>query len=211
MPYAQAPVESMVFLAPTHGDPLQLAAPVRQALQELDPLLPVRQETPAGLLDASIAEPRLRALLFNGFGLAALLLSALGIYGVVAHAVERRTREISVRMALGATGASILRLVMRNGMRMVIAGAAVGLVAAALVTRALRGLLFDVPALDSLTFAGVTGLLLFVAVVAILVPALRAVRLDSTTALKMTDVAFPCRSLEAPAGPPRRPPSVRST
>ena len=79
VPYAQAAVESMVFLAQTHGDPLQLAEPVRQALQGLDPLLPVRQETPAGLVDASIAEPRLRALLFNGFGLAALLLSALGI------------------------------------------------------------------------------------------------------------------------------------
>jgi putative ABC transport system permease protein len=185
VPYAQAAVESMVFLAQTHGDPLQLAAPVRQALQGLDPLLPVRQETPAGLVDASIAEPRLRALLFNGFGLAALLLSALGIYGVVAHAVERRTREIGVRMALGATRASILGLVMRSGMRMVIAGAAAGLVAAALVTRALRGLLFGVPALDPLTFAGVTGLLLLVAVFAILVPALRAMRLDPTTALRI--------------------------
>ena len=185
VPYAQAAVESMVFLAQTHGDPLQLAEPVRQALQGVDPLLPVRQETLAGLVEASIAEPRLRALLFNGFGLAALLLSALGIYGVVAHAVERRTREIGVRMALGATRASVLGLVMRNGMRMVIAGAAAGLVAAVLVTRALRGLLFGVPALDPLTFAGVTGLLLLVAVFAILVPALRAVRLDPTTALRI--------------------------
>jgi putative ABC transport system permease protein len=113
------------------------------------------------------------------------LLSALGIYGVVAHAVERRTREIGVRMALGATRASILGLVMRNGMRMVIAGVAAGLVAAALVTRALRGLLFGVPALDPLTFAGVTGLLLLVAVCAILVPALRAMRLDPITALRI--------------------------
>jgi predicted permease len=185
VPYAQAAVESMVFLAQTHGDPLQLAKPVRQALQELDPLLPVRQETPAGLVNESIAEPRLRALLFNGFGLAALLLSALGIYGVVAHAVERRTREIGVRMALGATRAGILGLVMRNGMRMVIAGAAAGLVVAALVTRALRGLLFGVPALDPLTFAGVTGLLLLVAVCAMLVPALRAMRLGPTAALRM--------------------------
>ena len=185
VPYAQAAVESMVFLAQTQGDPLQLAEPVRRALQGLDPLLPVRQETPAGLLDASIAEPRLRALLFNGFGLAALLLSALGIYGVVAYAVERRTREIGVRMAFGATRANILGLVMRNGMRTVIAGVAVGLVAAALVTRALRGLLFGVPALDPPTFAGVTGLLLLVAVFAILVPAVRAMRLDSTAALRI--------------------------
>jgi predicted permease len=185
VPYAQAPVASMEFLAQTHGDPLQLAQPMRQALQGLDPLLPVRQATAAGLLDESIAEPRLRALLFNGFGLAALLLSALGIYGVVAHTVERRTREIGVRMALGATRTSILGVVMRNGMRMVIAGAAAGLVAAALVTRALRGLLFGVPALDPLTFAGVTGLLLLVAVFAILVPALRAMRLDPITALRI--------------------------
>jgi putative ABC transport system permease protein len=185
VPYAQAPVESMVFVAQTIGDPLQLAGPVRYVLQELDPLLPVRQETPDGLLHASIAEPRIRALLFNGFGLAALLLSALGIYGVVAHAVDRRTREIGVRMALGATRTSILGLVMRNGMRMVIAGAVAGLIAAAPVTLALRGLLFGIPALDPLTFAGVTGLLLLVAVFAILAPALRATRLDPTTALRV--------------------------
>jgi putative ABC transport system permease protein len=185
VPYAQAPVESMEFLAQTHGDPLQLAQPMRQALQGLDPLLPVRQSTPAALLDESIAEPRLRALLFNGFGLAALLLSALGIYGVVAHAVERRTREIGVRMALGATRATILKLVVGNGMRAVIGGAAAGLVAATLVTHALRGLLFGVPALDPLTFAGVTGLLLLVAVLAILLPALRAMRLDPITALRI--------------------------
>ena len=158
--------------------------PVRRALQGLDPLLPVRQETPAGLLDASIAEPRLRALLFNGFGLAALLLSALGIYGVVAYAVERRTREIGVRVALGARRADILGLVIRQGMRTVIGGAAAGLAAAALATRALRGLLFGVPALDPLTFAGVTGVLLLVAVSAILIPALRAMRLDPTVALR---------------------------
>jgi putative ABC transport system permease protein len=185
VPYAQAAVESMVFVVQTQGDPLQLAQPVRQALQGLDPLLPVRQETPAGLLDASIAEPRIRALLFNGFGLAALLLSALGIYGVVAYAVERRTREIGVRVALGAKHTDVLGLVMRNGMRTVIAGAAAGLVAAALATRALRGLLFGVPALDPLTFLGVTGLLLLVAVLAILVPALRAMRLDPTVALRI--------------------------
>jgi putative ABC transport system permease protein len=88
-------------------------------------------------------------------------------------------------MALGATRSSVLGLVMRNGMRMVIAGAAAGLVAAALVTRALRGLLFGVPALDALTFAGVTGLLLLVAGFAILVPALRVMRLDPTTALRI--------------------------
>jgi predicted permease len=185
VPYAQAAVESMVFVVQTQGDPLQLAQPVRQALQGLDPLLPVRQETPAGLLDASIAEPRIRAVLFNGFGLAALLLSALGIYGVVAYAVERRTREIGVRVALGAKHTDVLGLVMRNGMRTVIAGAAAGLVAAALATRALRGLLFGVPALDPLTFLGVTGLLLLVAVLAILVPALRAMRLDPTVALRI--------------------------
>jgi putative ABC transport system permease protein len=185
VPYAQAPVASMEFLTQTQGDPLRLAQSIRQALQGLDPQLPVRQDTPASLLDASIAEPRLRTLLFNGFGLAALLLSALGIYGVVAFAVERRTREIGVRMALGATRTAILGLIIRNGMRTVIAGVAAGLAAAGLVTRALRGLLFGVPALDPLTFAGVTGLLLLVAVLAVLVPALRATRLDPIVALRV--------------------------
>ena len=185
VPYAQAPVASMEFLTQTQGDPLRLAQSIRQALQGLDPQLPVRQDMPTSLLDASIAEPRLRTLLFNGFGLAALLLSALGIYGVVAFAVERRTREIGVRMALGATRTAILGLIIRNGMRTVIAGVAAGLVAAGLVTRALRGLLFGVQALDPLTFAGVTGLLLLVAVLAVLVPALRATRLDPIVALRV--------------------------
>ena len=184
VPYAQASVESMVFLARTNGDPSSLREPIRQVLQGLDPLLPVRQEMPADLLSASVAEPRLRALLFNGFAVAALLLSALGIYGVVSQAVEQRTREIGVRVALGATRGSILSLVMRGGLRMVVLGAAGGLAASALVTRALRGLLFGVPALDPLTFAFVTALLLVTAVCAILIPARRAMQLDPIDALR---------------------------
>ncbi len=184
VPYAQASVESMVFLARTSGDPASLREPVRHLLQGLDPLLPVRQDLPSDLLRASVAEPRLRALLFNGFAVAALLLSALGIYGVVSQAVEQRTREIGVRVALGATRGSIMSLVMRGGLRMVVLGVAGGLAASALVSRALRGLLFGVSALDPLTLASVTTLLLVTAVCAILIPARRAMQLDPIDALR---------------------------
>ena len=185
VPYAQAPVESMVFLTQTPGDPAHLFEPVRQAIQAIDPLLPVRQDMPLDLIDASVAEPRLRALLFNGFALAALLLSALGIYGVVSYGVAERTREIGVRMALGATRGSILTLVMRGGLRTVVLGIAGGLALSTVATRAMRGLLFGVPAFDPVTLAAVTSALLFVAVIAILVPARRAMRLDPIRALKI--------------------------
>ena len=185
VPYAQAAVESMVFLTQTPGDPAQLFEPVRQAIQAIDPLLPVRQDLPADLIDASVAEPRLRAVLFNGFALAALLLSALGIYGVVAYGVAERTREIGVRMALGATRGSILALVMRGGLRTVALGVAGGLAASVLATRAMRGLLFGVPAFDPATLATVTFALLSVAAIAMLVPARRAMRLDPIRALKI--------------------------
>lgn len=184
VPYAQAAVESMVFLTQVSGDPVALVEPVRQTLQGIDPELPVEQELPRDLVTASMAEPRLRALLFNGFAFAALLLAALGVYGVVSHGVTERTREIGVRVALGATRGSILGLVMRGGLRTVLVGVGGGLVAAVLAARAMRGLLFGVPPFDPMTFAVVTGVLLFVAAAAILVPARRAMRLDPIQALR---------------------------
>jgi putative ABC transport system permease protein len=185
VPYEQAAVESMVLLAQSLGDPRQLLEPVRQSLQAIDPLMPIRQEIPAELVRASVAEPRLRALLFNGFALAALLLSSLGIYGVVSYSVAERTREIGVRVALGATRGAVLALVLRGGLRTVMLGIACGLAGSVLVTHALRGLLFGVPALDPVTFAGVTLALLLVAVFAMLVPARRAMRMDPIRALRI--------------------------
>jgi putative ABC transport system permease protein len=175
----------MVLLAQSLGDPRQLLEPVRQSLQAIDPLMPIRQEIPAELVRASVAEPRLRALLFNGFALAALLLSSLGIYGVVSYSVAERTREIGVRVALGATRGAVLALVLRGGLRTVMLGIACGLAGSVLVTHALRGLLFGVPALDPVTFAGVTLALLLVAVFAMLVPARRAMRMDPIRALRI--------------------------
>ena len=184
VPYAQAAVESMVFLAQTHGDPLQLAKPVRQALQELDPLLPVRQETPAGLLDASIAEPRLRALLFNGFGLAALLLSALGIYGVVAYAVERRTREIGVRMALGATRRTVVRMIVRDGLAVAVPGVLIGAPCAWAAARLVRAQLYGIAPGDPGTLLSGAAILLATGLAASLLPALRASKVAPVEALR---------------------------
>jgi putative ABC transport system permease protein len=123
-------------------------------------------------------------LLFVAFAALALLLAAVGLYGVVAYAVSQRTAEIGIRMALGATRSDVSRLVVMQGMGPAIAGTLLGVVAAALVSRLLVGLLFGVTPMDPLTFSLVPPLLLAVSALACYLPALRATRLDPTTALR---------------------------
>jgi ABC-type antimicrobial peptide transport system permease subunit len=126
----------------------------------------------------------LAAVLVSLFGGIVLALAALGIYGVLASFVLQRTREIGVRMALGATGAMVNRLVFREGMTLSLLATMVGLLLAAMTNRLLRGFLYEVAPFDALTFAGAGLLLLLVAAVAILVPALKASRLEPVIALK---------------------------
>ncbi|MCI0408156.1 MAG: FtsX-like permease family protein, partial [Acidobacteria bacterium] len=127
----------------------------------------------------------LTALLSSFFGFFALLLAALGLYGVMAYAVVRRTREIGIRMALGAQGRDVLRLVVGQGLRLVGTGVVLGLMAAWPLTRLFSGLLFQVSAVDPLTFAGVPLLLAGVAIFACYLPARRASRVDPLTALRV--------------------------
>jgi len=132
----------------------------------------------------SVVRPRFQAWLLGTFGLLALALAATGIYGIVAYGVARRTAELGVRAALGATPGSIIGLVLRGGLVPVIAGVGIGLVAASFGARTLAGLLYGVPPVDAMTYAAVSATLVAVATAASLIPARRAARVDPMLALR---------------------------
>ncbi len=169
----------------TEGDPLALAPAVRGVVRELDPGLALANlRTADDVVEASVARPRLTAELLASFGFLALLLSAIGIYGVVGYSVARRSREIGIRMALGADRRRVLRLVLRQGMGPVAAGALAGLAAALAATRLLSSLLFGVSPADPAVFASVVVLLAAVGLLACWLPARRALRVDPATTLR---------------------------
>ena len=184
--FAQATSARMTLFVRTGGDPLALAATVRAAVRELDkdqPLAAVMSLEEH--LAESLAARRFNMLLLTLFAALALLLAAVGIYGVISYGVARRSHEIGVRMALGAQRADVMRLIARQGLGLTLAGIAVGLVLAAALTRLLSSLLFDVSATDPLTFGLTATLLMFVAVPATWIPARRATKVDPLTALRM--------------------------
>jgi putative ABC transport system permease protein len=175
----------MVFVARTKGDPLLLAGPVREAIRQIDGTLPVAQmRTMDAVVRETFARQRFSAMLLGGFSAVSLLLAAVGIYGVLAYSVTERTREIGVRVALGAEPGRIVKLVLRGGMGVVLAGAAIGLGGALALSGMLRSLLFGVQPHDLATFAAVPAVLLAVAAFAAYVPARRASRMDPTEALR---------------------------
>ena len=131
-----------------------------------------------------MAQPRVGVLLLSVFAAVALLLAAIGIYGVIAYGVAQRTREIGIRLALGASTADVRRLVVRQGMMPVLLGVAAGVVGALLLTRLMTGLLYGVSATDPLTYAAVAAFLAAVALVASWLPARRATRVQPTIALR---------------------------
>jgi len=169
----------------TEGDPLALAAAVRRESAAIDPAVPVTNvRTMEQIHGASIAQQRFWMGLIGGFALLALLLSAIGLYGVTSYAVARRTRDIGLRMALGARAGDVLRLVIGQGLKMTAIGVAIGLPVAFGATRFIAGLLYGVGATDPAVFTGIPLLMLAVATVACLVPARRAARIDPMTALR---------------------------
>jgi putative ABC transport system permease protein len=169
----------------TVGDPLAMAAAVRAEIWKLDKDLPLyRALTMEQMLSASVAGQRFNMLLLTVFAALALLLAAVGIYGLMSYATAQRTREIGVRLALGARASDVLRLVMKQGLILTISGVAAGLAGAFALTRVMTGLLFGVSATDPVTFTLIAALLTLVALLACWIPARRATKVDPMVALR---------------------------
>ncbi len=179
------PIRGMTLVIRTDMDPGQLTSSVRQTIRAMDPNLPVAEvRTMNDVVGATLSTPRFTGVLLTAFAVLALTLSAIGIYGVLSYLVSRRTREIGIRVAIGARRADVMRLILRNGLLLAVLGVAIGLGLAAWTAQFLRGVLHGVSPLDPATFGLVAVVLTLVAVVASLVPAIRATRVDPVIALK---------------------------
>jgi len=175
----------LTFLLRTQGDPMGLLPAVQRAVAEIDPNRPlVDPRTLEDHLSQQIQYPRYYSMLLGLFALVATLLAAVGIYGVMAYALEQRTREIGIRMALGADWRRVLRLVIGQAAWMIGGGLALGLAGAMALTRFISSELWEVQSTDLATFAGVSLLLIAVALVACFIPTRRAVQVDPTIALR---------------------------
>jgi putative ABC transport system permease protein len=185
VPFDQAPFRGAQVVMKTNLSPSSVTATIRADVRRIDPNLPVTDvRTMPQILDESAAQPRFRTLLLGAFGAMALLLSAAGISGVISYSVSRRTREIGIRIALGAQPASLLRQVLGEGARLAALGLAIGILAALALTRLMAGLLYGVSASDPLTFAGTGAVLFAVAIMACWIPARKAMRVEPTVALR---------------------------
>ena len=170
----------------TAGDPSALAAPARAAVWSIDRGVSISEvETMDDAVGKALARPRFQSTLLGAFAALALVLAAGGIYGVMSYAVARRTREIGLRLTLGARRGDVLRLILSQAMRRLAIGGALGLVGAWLSTRALTTMLYGVQPTDALTFAAVPAILAITALAASYVPARRASRVDPMVALRV--------------------------
>jgi putative ABC transport system permease protein len=184
-PYTQQTFSNMTLVVRTAGEPLALSGALRQAVLSLDREQPISSiRTLEQLVSTSIEQQQFSMLLLGVFAAVALVLAAVGIYGVLSYAVTQRTHEIGIRMALGAGQRHVLRLVVGHGMRLTLLGVGTGLLAAFGLTRLMASLLFGVSATDPLTFAAIVLLLLCVALFACWLPARRAVQVDPLVALR---------------------------
>jgi len=180
-----APRRSMTLVVRSSANPLALVNPIRRLVHDADPDVPLTHvQTLNDVVAAATREQRFTMSVMAGFAALALLLAAVGTYGVVSYAVGQRTREIGIRLALGASVPAVTGMVLRQGMLPAGAGVALGLAAALLLTRYLRTLLYHVAPVDPLTFAAMPVLLLLVAAAAVMIPALRASRIDPLEALR---------------------------
>ena len=182
---AQTPGSFMSLAIRTSGEPMNYIQAVREAVWSVDPDQPMwKLRTAASMIDSTLSDRRLNMGVLLVFALAALLLAAIGLYGVISYAVSRRTHEIGVRRALGAQPSEILGMVLRQGLLLTTVGVGLGLAGAFGLTRFLESMLFGVTATDPWTYAGVAALLMVVALLACYVPARRATRVDPMVALR---------------------------
>jgi putative ABC transport system permease protein len=189
VPYRQAdqvlPVGAMSIVMRTTGDPLAQANSLRAVAQRIDPNQPITGiRTMEENVAQSISEPRFRTTLLAAFAGVALVLAAIGIFGVMAYSVTQRTREMGVRMALGASRGGVLRLVLAHGVRLTLLGVGIGVTASFLVTRYVSGMLFNVHPYDPMTLIEVAAGLVVVSLCACYIPAMRATRVSPSAALR---------------------------
>jgi len=184
--YRQRPQATQHFtvVLRTDADSSSVISATRKIVHALDPNVPPGFNTLAQVLASSLKPRRFNLLLVGAFGGAALLLAMAGLYGVMAYSVTRRTGELGIRIALGASSGNILAMVLKQGFMTALTGVTIGVAAALALTRALRSLLFGLSATDPVTFAGVAVLLILVALLASYMPARRATRVDPMVALR---------------------------
>jgi putative ABC transport system permease protein len=181
----QFPQRGMTLVVRTAAEPSAIVPAIARAVRDIDSAQPVNQVRRLNdWLDESTAEPRFTTTLSGAFAVVALLLAAVGVYGVLSYSVSQRTQEIGVRMAIGAERSQIMRLVLRSGMAWALAGIAIGLAGAFALGRGLSALLFEVTARDPITYAAAGAMLALVALLACYIPAARATRVDPMIALR---------------------------
>lgn len=180
----QRPRPDVTLTMLTDADTQMVTSSAREILHELNPEIPPQFGTFSRLYSASLGSRRFNVILIGFFGVIALLLAAVGVFSVMAYSVSRRTREIGVRVALGARSRDVLTMILAQGMRTILIGIAVGLLGSLLLTRTLRSMLFGVTATDPVTFAAVILLLIFTALLACYLPARRASKVDPMVALR---------------------------
>jgi putative ABC transport system permease protein len=184
-PQPEQVYSSMTLTIRTKVEPLSVASAARNVIRSIDPEQPVGEVTTMNnLMAKSIARSRFNATLLAVFSLVALVMAAVGIYGVISYSVQLRTHEIGVRMALGAQRADVLRLVVKQGIRLGLFGVAVGLAASFALTRLIASLLFEVTATDKTTFGLVAAGLFLITLVACYIPARRATKVNPLVALR---------------------------
>ncbi len=184
-PHSREPYSGMALIVRTAGDAARFGAAVQKEIRGLDPDQPIADlRTMKQVISKSIARPRFNTLLLTIFAGVALVLASVGLYGVMNYSATQRTHEVGIRMALGATRADIMRLVVGNGMLLTLVGIGIGVVASWGLTRVMQSFLFGVGATDAVTFIAVSGLLILVALVANYIPARKATRVNPVIALR---------------------------
>jgi putative ABC transport system permease protein len=185
IPFHQSVASHMDLVVKSAADPASLTSAIRGAIASIDKDQPIFAiATMQELVDSSVSTRRVTLILLGIFSALALVLAAIGIYGVISYSVAQRTHEIGIRMALGADGGGVLRMILAQGAKLAGAGVVIGLAASLGLTRLMANLLFSVSAADPLTFAAVALVLVLVALLACYIPARRALRVDPIIALR---------------------------